>query len=282
LRQSRSSRGKNDETAQDPRGQAHPGPTIMPGQEKRMNLETIAIFGTGEMGSALARRLVQAGRSVRLVNRGGTGSIRPLLAELGGGARLVPAPEAVAEAGAVILALPWRARRAAFAAAGGPTAFVGQIVVDAMNPCERSLSSAPFIQRRSSLRVDEDLGRGARLVKALNTLGASQLWPCVLSQEGATRLAVPVCGDYPRAKEEVLLLLSDMGLDGLDIGPLGASLPMEPGQALFGTIATLADLAARSGRSQTTGTTAAESSVSVVSAHTAVRAPRRLIRRQAA
>lgn len=90
----------------------------------------IAIIGTGNVGSAIARGLKGRGHVVTLgVREASRPDIVALAKEVG--ARLTDPQEAAQSAEVVILALPWDKAESAVRALGDLT---GRIVIDCMNP----------------------------------------------------------------------------------------------------------------------------------------------------
>ena len=91
----------------------------------------IAVIGAGNIGANADRHFVNAGHQVSIAASGDAAKLAETAAEIGA----IPAGTADAVRGGelVMLALPWTARQAAFAAAG-PGAFAGKLVIHATNP----------------------------------------------------------------------------------------------------------------------------------------------------
>src|SRR5918999_1769538 len=81
--------------------------------------------------------------------------------------------------------------------------------------------------------VSEQLGR--LVVKAFNNIYARHLLERGKPKGAADRIALPVAGDDPRAKEIVIRLLDQLGFDGVDAGTLDESWRQQPGTAVYGT-----------------------------------------------
>ena len=199
----------------------------------------VAIIGAGHIGGNVARRLIAGGHHVRLASRDPR-SLTALVASLGETAGEGALPAVVAWGEAVWLAVPWAERTTIFAAAGGPAAFAGKIVVDTLNPFV-GFAVEPQ-ECPSSVLVAAALGRDAKVVKALNTIRFERIADAARAAGAIDRIAVPIAGDDAGAKAVVIRLLDDMGFDALDAGSLAGSRRQEPDQPLFDKLMTRAAL----------------------------------------
>jgi predicted dinucleotide-binding enzyme len=183
----------------------------------------IAIIGTGNVGSAIARGL--KGRS-HVVTLGVREASRPDIVALAKevGARLTDPQEAAQSAEVVILALPWDKAESAVRALGDLT---GRIVIDCMNPLamiDGVLSLAIGHTTSGAEQVQAWLP-AARVVKTLNQVGAE------IMQDNANLPHRPVqfmAGNDPDAKIKVAILLADLGFEPLDAGDLVRARILEP------------------------------------------------------
>ena len=179
----------------------------------------IAIIGTGNVGSALARACVAAGHTVALSARHAEHA-QKVAAELG--ARAADGNRAaVGGADLVVLAVPATATAAVVEELGDD--LVGKVVIDATNPMqvppdELFRGSSPVTE---ALRV---LAPEARFVKAFNTVFAANLTDPVV---GGVPLDGYYAGDDGPAKDMVAALLADLGFRPLDAGPLAAARILE-------------------------------------------------------
>ena len=121
---------------------------------------TIGIIGAGNIGQALARTALRAGREVVIANSRGPESLGPVVAALGSRVSAGTVREAAA-AGIVAIAVPWTSVPAAVTG----LQWDGQTVIDATNAWNADLGG------RTSSEIVADLVPGARVVKAANTLG---------------------------------------------------------------------------------------------------------------
>ena len=178
----------------------------------------IAVIGTGTVGSALARGFSRAGHDVILGSRRPEDDeVRALAEETGAAAAVRPA-EAAGRAEVVVLAVPWAAARAAVEGLGD---LGGKILVDATNPLGPGLA---LVAEPSGGELVARWARGARVVKAFNTIGAEVM-------ATADRFDPPpvlfLAGDDGDAKETVALLAAELGFDPVDAGALQRSRHLE-------------------------------------------------------
>jgi 8-hydroxy-5-deazaflavin:NADPH oxidoreductase len=175
---------------------------------------TYSIIGSGNIGSALARQFTRKGIAVAIANQRGPDSLQLLKKELG--QNIMPQTiEAALTANTVILAAPFTA---VAEIARNSRDWKGKIVVDATNAIDfPSYSPTDLGGRPSSELVAEQL-RGARVVKAFNTLPAAIL--ATDSAEGHGRRVIFVSGNDVEANTEVTGLVEKLGFAPIVIGKL--------------------------------------------------------------
>lgn len=181
----------------------------------------IAIIGTGNVGAAIARGLKGKGHEVILGARNPAG-VADLAAETG--ARVALPAQAAADAGIVVLALPWEAAEAAVRDLGDLT---GKVVVDCTNPLGRTSAGMGLVVGHTTSGGELMQGwlPGAQVVKTLNQVGAEIM-------ADTTRLPyAPVmfmAGNDAGAKAAVGQMLADLGFDALDAGDITKARLLEP------------------------------------------------------
>ena len=130
-----------------------------------------AIIGSGAIGSALASHFVRKHVRVLLANKSDGQSLGSVARRLGPEITAVSVGEAL-QADVVILAVP-------FGAVGEVTANAGpwseRIVVDATNAIDFPAFTPTNLDGRPSSEIVAEQVRGARVVKAFNTLPAALL-----------------------------------------------------------------------------------------------------------
>ena len=168
---------------------------------------TIGIIGAGNIGQALARAALRAGRKVVISNSRGPESLEPLVATLGAGVSAGTVGEAAASE-IVAIAVPWTSVPAAVTG----LQWDGRPVIDATNAFNADLGG------RTSSEIVADLVPGANLVKAANTLGAEVLGAD--PHEVGGRRVIFLSGDDAQAKAAVVELFDAAGFFTIDLGGL--------------------------------------------------------------
>lgn len=184
----------------------------------------IGIIGAGNIGATLARKLVQAGHSVRIANSREPETLESLAKEIG--AQAVSARDAAHGVNVLILSIPL---------AGLPSlrefsaTWPNDLVVaDTSNyyPVRDGHIAAIDDGQVESLWVSEQIGRP--VIKAWNNILAVSLAHKGGPRGADGRIALPVAGDDPAAKERVMSLVEDTGFDAIDGGPLVESWRQQP------------------------------------------------------
>ncbi len=189
----------------------------------------IAIFGAGNVGSALGHRLVHAGHHVSLA-ASRPDSPRLIEAASSSGADPAASLEAAgASAELVVLALPFSA------VPGAVTdrvrdALVDKVVVDVTNPLAADFMSLTIGHTTSAGEQVASWLPRSHVVKAFNTIMATTLQMPVL---GGVPQLLPIAGDDAAAKQAVLQLGNELGFQAIDTGPLSNARYLEPAAELL-------------------------------------------------
>lgn len=178
--------------------------------------ETIALIGTGNVGAALGQRFAGNGHTIVYGSRDpAAADVAQLVRATGHGAIATTPAEAAARARVVVLAVPWRAVEDVVRGLGD---LAGKVVVDPTNP--RMMADDGFADYPLPDSNAERIARlapQAKVVKAFSTLGSeTMLDPSVAGGP----VTVPVVGDDRAAKQLVVSLARELGLDAVDVGPL--------------------------------------------------------------
>ena len=175
---------------------------------------TYSIIGSGNIGSAIARQFARNGIDAAIANTRGPDSLAPLGKEFG--AHIIPqALEAALKAEIVILAVPFPAVPV-IARAGRD--WTGKIVIDATNAIDFPAYTPTDLGGRPSSEVVAEKLRGARLVKAFNTLPAAVL--AMDPSEGGGRRVLFISGNDAKANSEVANLAAKFGFASITLGKL--------------------------------------------------------------
>lgn len=173
---------------------------------------TTAIIGVGHLGGALARDLVAGGEQVVLAS-GDESHAAALAQELGESASAASVDEAIAQAEAVVVAVPFGSMKELITSKAG--ALDGKIVVDPSNPLGLDSKGQvgrvlPDDESAASLVVSL-LPSGAHYVKAFGTLFAPLL--SGESDRKPRRVALFYAADDGRAASAAERLITAAGFD---------------------------------------------------------------------
>jgi len=172
------------------------------------DIKSVGIIGAGRIGEAIAQIALRAGRQVVIANSRGPESLTSVVEALGQGVSAGTVKDASA-AGIVVLAVPW----AQVSQAVEGLEWDGRIVIDPTNDFDPS-----DLDGRTSSEVVADLVAPARVVKAANTLMASELGSD--PHEAGGQRVIFLSGDDGGAKSEVVVLFEDAGFFVVDLGGL--------------------------------------------------------------
>ena len=174
---------------------------------------TVGIIGAGNIGRAVATQALRAGHTVVISNSRGPASLAEVVAELGDGARAGSVVEASKQE-LVVLSVPWS--KIGDATAGLDLA--GRIVIDTTNPIVLPDFHVADLAGRTSGQVVAEMLKGARVVKAANTLGAAVL--AADPHQGDGRRVLVLSGDDNDAKSAVAAMFERAGFATIDLGGL--------------------------------------------------------------
>ncbi|HEY6825381.1 MAG TPA: NAD(P)-binding domain-containing protein [Gemmatimonadaceae bacterium] len=190
----------------------------------------IGIIGAGHIGGTLARRLSALGHDVSIANSRGPDSLTDLAKETG--AKAATLRDAARDKDVVIVSIPEKSVRdlPRDLFAGNDRA----VVIDTGNYYPKRDGRIAAIEEgmTESQWVAQQLGRP--VVKAFNTIYARHLLEGGRAADQSGRIALPIAGDNPAAKELVIRLLDELGFDGVDAGTLAESWRQQPGTPVYG------------------------------------------------
>jgi len=187
---------------------------------------TVAIIGTGTIGSTLATNFAAGGQDFLLAGRDQE-TARKLAFSLDGHAEAVSVDEAVDRADVLLLALWLDADRQLIAEYGERLA--GKVIVDPTNPVAPDANGAfqKIIgeQESSGQILAGLLPAGARLVKAFGTLSGGTL--AAVARQEPERAVLFYAADDDAAGEQVADLIRTAGYEPVRVGGLDQSIRLE-------------------------------------------------------
>jgi predicted dinucleotide-binding enzyme len=164
----------------------------------------VSIFGTGNMGQAIARIVTAGGNSVEAFNRASA--------------------DIAVRGEVVVLAVPYPALAEIVKRHGHQ--FAGRIVVDISNPLNFETFDSLVVPADGSSAAELAAALpGSRVLKAFNTNFAATLATGTVG--GSVPTTVLVAGDDADAKAELIGLVAAGGLRGLDAGGLARARELE-------------------------------------------------------
>jgi predicted dinucleotide-binding enzyme len=190
----------------------------------------IGLIGPGEIGSVIVRKLRDAGYPVKTANSKGPDSLRKLAAETG--AKPVSVEEVVQDVDVLFIVLPQKAIPEL------PKGLLNKakketIVIDVGN-------YYPFRDDRideidngltDSAWVEKQIGRP--VIKVLNSIVSNALAEAGRPAGSRDRVALPISGDNPKAKEIVAQIIDRFGFDSVDAGTIAESWRQQPGSPVY-------------------------------------------------
>ena len=177
--------------------------------------DTIAVIGTGDVGSALGPEFAAQGHTIVYGSREPQrGQVKELVEKTGELASATTPADAAAQADIVVLAVPGLMVEEITRSLGDLS---GKIIIDPTNPLERRMNRLEHAVDTSNAEIIQAAAPGAYVVKAFNTLN----WKTMVEPSSAGGpVSIPLVGDNGRAKKKVAELVSGMGLEPIDVGPL--------------------------------------------------------------
>ena len=176
--------------------------------------DRIAVIGTGNVGAALGPEFAALGHDIVYGSRDpARDDVRALVARTGGNASATTPAEAVVDADFVLLAVPGRLAVEIVAGLGDLS---GKIIIDPTNNYIRDGVPRLAIDTSNGETI-QAAAPAAHVVKAFNTLNWQQM---VDPESSGGPVTIPLVGNSAEAKAKVAAIVSGMGLESVDLGPI--------------------------------------------------------------
>jgi predicted dinucleotide-binding enzyme len=189
----------------------------------------IGVIGSGHVGSAIGRVWANAGHPVMFASRD-LNHDKQLAAGIGANARAGTPAEAAAFGDVLLFAVPY----GALPELGKSLAasIKGKVIIDACNPFpNRDGQIANRARDEGAGKVSAELLPGARIVRAFNAIGASDMGA---EHEHPGRIGMPIAGDDKQAIEIASALIREIGYEPVLVGGLDKGGYLMPGTPLSG------------------------------------------------
>jgi predicted dinucleotide-binding enzyme len=182
---------------------------------------TVAIIGSGKMGSGFARLLASKGFDITIGNKN-LQKAEALAKEIGAEVKGGSVKDAVSQADVILLAVKYEDASEALKAAGDLT---NKTVIDISNPITADFKGLTIGHSTSAAEEIQKVAPGAKVVKAFNTIFA-ELLPTETRK--GRKVQVFIAGDDERAKATVSNLVKALEFEPVESGTLYNSRFLEP------------------------------------------------------
>jgi 8-hydroxy-5-deazaflavin:NADPH oxidoreductase len=183
----------------------------------------VGIVGTGNLAVTLGRAWAGAGHSLSVTGRDPQRAMEAA-GQIGHAAEAVDPTHFATRVDVVVVTVAWEGLEEALSLVGGTRgSLTGKAVIDCTNPVDYATGELKPTHGSAAELVARAAG-GAHVVKALH-LFAGASWPYVGRQEEAP--VVAMCGDEPRALDDVAALIRDLGGRPAVVGGLASARQLE-------------------------------------------------------
>lgn len=179
----------------------------------------IGIIGAGDVGGTLGKSWRQRKHDVMFGVRNLQSQNVQRLAQMDKNLIFGNINDAMAFGDVILFAIPWTSIEETVRGRN----LSGKIVIDPTNPLTPDLRQLALDDSSVAERI-ADLAKGAKVVKAFNTIGAQTLNNLMF---GSNRADLFLCGDDTPSKRVVGELAADIGFDIVDIGSLANARMLE-------------------------------------------------------
>jgi predicted dinucleotide-binding enzyme len=194
----------------------------------------IGILGSGLMGGKLGILFTRAGHDVVFSYARSEQKLKRLAREANGNARAGTPEDAVRDADAVLLAVHWLLVDDVLKQAGD---LAGKVIVNCSLPMNADDTALVIGHTSSGAEELAKKARRAKVVSAFGTVPSEAFFGVFEARRRANRPSLVYCGDDDGAKGVAATLISDVGFEPADAGPLRSARYLEPFALLVARLA---------------------------------------------
>ena len=194
----------------------------------------IGILGAGLMGGKLGTIFARTGHEVVFSYARSTAKLTKLAKTAGASARAGTPAEAVESADAVLIAVHWSRMADVLQQTGDVS---GKVVITCSLPMNAEDTGLVVADTSSGAEELAKMMPKARLVSAFATVPSEVLFAVYDARRRATRPSLVYCGDDAGGKRVAAELITDVGFDPVDAGPLRVARYTEPFALLMAQLA---------------------------------------------
>ncbi len=194
----------------------------------------IGILGSGLMGGKLGTIFARAGHDVVFSYSHSKAKLEKLARDAGRQARAGTPAEAARDADVLLLAVHWSRVDDVLTQVG---VLSGKVIVTCSMPMNADDTGLVIANTSSGAEELAKKVPKARVVSAFNTVPSEVLFSVFERKGSGTRPSVVYCGDNAKAKKVAAQLISDVGFEPIDAGPLRIARYTEPFTMLVGQLA---------------------------------------------
>jgi predicted dinucleotide-binding enzyme len=194
----------------------------------------IGILGSGLMGGKLGTIFARAGHEVVFSYARTKGKLEKLARNAGGRASVGTPAEAAKDADALLLAVHWSRVDDVLKKAGDLS---GKVIVSCSLPMNANDTGLVIANTSSGSEKLAKKAPKAHIISAFNTVPSEVLFSVFERKGSGTPPSVVYCGDNAKAKKVAAQLISDVGFEPIDAGPLRIARYTEPFTLLVGQLA---------------------------------------------
>src|SRR4051812_35445828 len=185
----------------------------------------IGILGSGLMGGKLGTIFARAGHDVVFSYSRSEKKLERLARDAGGSARAGTPAEAAKDAEALLLAVHWSRVNDVLKKAGDLS---GKVIVTCSLPMNANDTGLVVGITSSGAEKLAKKIKKARIVSAFNTVPSEVFFSVFANRSRGDRPSLVYCGDDAKAKKVAVRLISDVGFEPIDAGPLRIARYTEP------------------------------------------------------